>query len=168
VSITSRLVGLVLIAVPLTLGLTGCGFVSSGTPAASICNGVSTEIRPCDAVPSFEGNTCEALAAEYGTALDRALLEIVRGPADVGGEAKSSRLIHAEASVTTALTDRMVAIGLIETCTMPAFLDAAQVHFSQELETTIGHALYDGQPDVTYEEFLNDLSQIMSGIGKQP
>jgi len=35
--------------------------------------------------------------------LDRALLEIVRGPADVGGNAKSSRVIHAEAYVTTAL-----------------------------------------------------------------
>ncbi len=167
-SITSRLVGPVLIAVPMALGLTGCDLVSPGTPAASICNGVSTDIGPCDSAPSFAGSSCEALAAEYGTALDRALLEIVRGPADVGGEAKSSRLIHAEALVTTALTDRMVAVGLIETCTMPAFLDAAQVHFSQELRTTIGHALYDGQPDVTYQEFLNGLAQVMSGIGKKP
>ena len=100
--------------------------------------------------------------------LDRALLEVLRGPANVGGEAKSVRVIHAEIYATTALTDRMVAIGVIEQCKMPGFLDSATSGFSDELKAGIGHAVYDGQPDVTYQEFLDGLARVMSGIGKKP
>jgi hypothetical protein len=167
---TSRLVnliGLVLIALPMAFGLAGCG-TAVGSPTPSICNGVSTEIGPCGGGPTFAGTTCESLAAEYGPALDRALLEIVRGPADVGGDAKSSRVIHAEAFVTSALTDRMVAIGIIEQCKMPAFLDSAKSGFSDELKAGIGHAMYDGRPDMSYQEFLDGLAKVMSGIGKKP
>jgi hypothetical protein len=32
----------------------------------------------------------------------------------------------------------------------------------------IGHAVYDSQPDVSYQEFLDGLARVMSGIGKQP
>jgi hypothetical protein len=158
---------LVLIVLPLVIGLAGCG-IGAKSPAPSTCDGVSTQIGPCGGRPTFAGTTCETLAAEYGPTLDRALLEIVRGPADVGGEAKSVRVIHAEAFVTTALTDRMVAIGIIEQCEMPAFLDSAEATFSEEMKAGIGHALYDGQPDVTYQEFLDRLAKVMSGIGKKP
>jgi hypothetical protein len=152
----------------MALALAGCGVGGPSAPKPSICDGVSTDIGPCGQAPSFGSSTCESLAAEYGTALDRALLAVVRGPADLGGEAKSVRLIHAEAFVTTALTDRMVALGLIEQCKMPDFLDTAKAGFSAELKSTIGHALFDGQPDVTYEEFLGRLAKVMSGIGKRP
>jgi hypothetical protein len=151
----------------MVISLAGCGTVF-GSPTPSSCEGVSTEIGPCGGRPTFAGTTCESLAAEFGQALEGALLEIVRGPADVGGDAKSSRVIHAEAFVTTALTDRMVAIGLIEQCKMPAFLDSAKSGFSDELKAGIGHALYDGQPDVSYQEFLDRLAKVMSGIGKKP
>ena len=161
------LIGLGLIALSMALGLAGCG-VGVGSPSPSICDGVSTEIGPCGGRPIFAGTTCESLASEYGAVLDRALLEIVRGPADVGGNAKSSRVIQAEAYVTTALTDRMVAIGVIERCKMPAFLDAAEMGFSDELKAGIGHAMYDSQPDVSYQEFLDGLARVMSGIGKKP
>jgi hypothetical protein len=97
-----------------------------------------------------------------GTARDRSWTGRRRG------DAKSSRLIHAEAFVTTALTDRMVAIGVIEQCKMPAFLDSAKSGFSDELKAGIGHTLFDGQPDVSYQEFLDRLAKVMSGIGKTP
>lgn len=167
-SITSRLVVLVLIAMPMALGLAGCGLVTNRSPTPSTCNGISTEIGPCGAAPSFGGSSCESLAGEYGTALDRALLEVVRGPSDVGGEGRSVRLLHTEVFVTTALTDRMVQAGLIEQCKMPDFLDLAAAKFSDELKSTVGHVLFDGQPDVSYQEFLTRLAKVMSGIGKKP
>ena len=74
----------------------------------------------------------------------------------------------AEAYLTTALTDRMVAIGVIEQCKMPGFLHSAERGFSDELKAGIGHAVYDSQPDVSYQEFLDGLARVMSGIGKKP
>jgi len=51
---------------------------------------------------------------------------------------------------------------------MPAFLEAAERGFSNELRAGIGHAMYDGQPDVSYQEFRDGLARVMSGIGKKP
>jgi hypothetical protein len=165
---SSQLLKLVLIGSFAILGLSGCGLVAGATPAPSGCNGVATDVGRCGSAPSFTATTCEALAAEYGWALDQALLPILRGPADEGGEAKSVRLLHMEAEVTVAMTTRLVEVGLIETCKMPDFLNAAEPRFSGELRSTVGHALFDGQPDVTYQEFLTRLAKVMSGIGQRP
>ena len=160
-------IGLVLIALLIALGLGGCG-VAGASPSKSICDGVSTDIGPCGGMPSFSGTTCDSLAAEYGSELDRVLLEVVRGPDDLGGNKKSVRLLHAEVFATTSMTNRMIGLGLIEQCRMPAFLDATKSRFSDELKATVGHAVYDGLPDVSYPEFLDLLARVMGGIGKKP
>jgi hypothetical protein len=159
---------LVLTVVLAALSLAGCGLVPATTPEPSTCGGISADFGPCGSAPDFKSDDCGSLASEYGSALDQALLEVLRGPADVGGEAKSVRLLHTEAVVTAALTNRMVQVGLIEKCTMPAFLDAAETGFSKELRAGVGHALFDGQPDATYQEFRTLLAKMMSGIGTQP
>jgi hypothetical protein len=168
VSTTLRPTVLVLIVLFAAIGLSGCGLVSRGSPQPSICDGISSDIGPCGAAPSFAATTCTDLASEYGVALDRALLEVIRGPADVDGEAKSSRLIHAEVFVTTALTNRMISLGIIEECKMPDFLDAAEPGFSAELRAGVGQALFDGQPTASYGEFRERLAKVMSGIGQAP
>ena len=149
--------------------LGGCRLASSeATPVASFCNGVSAEVGGCGPTPSFEATTCDTLAAEFGSEVDRAMLEIVNGPESVAREARSIRILHRGIVITTALTDRMTALGILQTCTMPAFLDEAATAFSADMKARIGAVLNDGSPPATYEEFRERLGRIMSGIGKPP
>jgi hypothetical protein len=147
--------------------LGGCRLSSSSAePAASFCNGVSAEVGGCGPTPSFAATTCDTLAAEFGSEIDRAMLEILNGPESVAGEARSIRIQHRGIVITTALTDRMIAIGILQKCTMPAFLDQAATAFSADMKARIGAVVNDGSPPATYEEFIDRLGRIMSGIGK--
>jgi hypothetical protein len=149
--------------------LGACGPASSFfKPAESLCNGVSTDIGGCGPTPSFAGTTCSTLAAEFGSEIDRTMLDIINGPASVAGEVRSIRIQHRGIVVTTALTDRMIALGILQRCTMPAFLDQAATAFSADMKARIGAVLNDGSPPATYGEFIDRLGRIMSGIGKPP
>jgi hypothetical protein len=149
--------------------LGGCGLAfSPAKPAESFCNGISTDIGGCGPTPSFAATTCDTLAAEFGSEIDRAMLEILNGPESVAEEARSIQIQHRGIVITRALTDRMIALGILQRCTMPAFLDQAATAFSADLKTRIGAVLNDGSPSATYEEFLERLGRIMSGIGKPP
>ena len=147
--------------------LGGCGLAfSPARPTESFCNGVSTDIGGCGPTPSFAATTCGTLAAEFGSEIDRAMLDIINGPAGVADEGRSIRIQHRGIVITTALTDRMTALGILQTCTMPAFLDQAATAFSADMKARIGAVLNDGSPPATYGEFLDRLGRIMSGIGK--
>ena len=141
---------------------------SSGEPTPSLCDGISTEVGGCGPTPSFAATTCDTLAEEFGSEIDRAMLEILNGPENVAGEARSIRILHRGIVITAALTDRMIALGIIERCTMPAFLDQAATAFSADMKAGIGAVLNDGSPPATYADFLDRLGRIMSGIGKPP
>ena len=149
--------------------LGGCGLAfSPAEPAASFCHGLSSEIGGCGPTPSFAATTCDTLAAEFGSEIDRAMLDIINGPASVADEGRSIRIQHRGIVITTALTDRMIALGILQRCTMPAFLDQAASAFSADMKARIGAAVNDGSPPATYGEFLERLGRIMSGIGKPP
>jgi len=149
--------------------LGGCGLAfSPAKPTESFCNGISTDIGGCGPTPSFAAMTCDALAAEFGSEIDRAMLEILNGPENVAEEARSIRIQHRGIVITRALTDRMIALGILQRCTMPAFLDQAASAFSADMKARIGAAVNDGSPPATYGEFLERLGRIMSGIGKPP
>ena len=147
--------------------LGGCGLASSpAQPSESFCNGVSTDIGGCSPTPSFAATTCDTLAAEFGSEIDRAMLDIINGPASVADEGRSIRIQHRGIVITMALTDRMIAVGILQRCTMPAFLDQAAMAFSADMKARIGAVLNDGSPPATYGDFLDRLGRIMSGIGK--
>jgi hypothetical protein len=147
--------------------LGGCGLAfSPANPTESFCNGVSTDVGGCGPTPSFAATTCDTLAAEFGSEIDRTMLDIINGPASVADEGRSIRIQHRGIMITTALTDRMIALGILQRCTMPAFLDQAAMAFSANLKAGIGAVLNDGSPPATYGEFLDRLGRIMSGIGK--
>ena len=149
--------------------LGGCGLACSpAQPTQSFCNGVSTDVGGCGPTPSFGATTCDALAAEFGREIDRAMLEILNGPESVAGEGRSVQISHRGIVITAALLDRMIALGILERCTMPAFLDRAATAFSADMKARIGAVLNDGSPPATYEDFLDRLGRIMSGIGKPP
>lgn len=157
----------VIVVIAVILG--GCGPAStSARPTESFCNGVSTDIGGCDPIPSFVAETCETLAAEFGTVIDAAMLDIINGPDGVAGKGRSIRIQHRGIVITTALTDRMIRLGILQNCTMPAFLDEAAAAFSSEMKSRIGAALSDGNPPASYEEFIDRLSRTMSGIGTAP
>jgi hypothetical protein len=157
----------VVLLIAITLG--SCGPVSlSARPTESFCSGVTTDIGGCDPVPSFVATTCETLAGEFGTAIDRAMLDILNGPDSVAGDGRSVRIQHRGILITTALTDRMIGLGILRRCTMPVFLDHAATAFSADMKARIGAVLYDGSPPATYEEFIDRLGRIMSGIGRTP
>lgn len=147
--------------------LGGCGLaISPAKPTESFCNGVSTDIGGCGPTPSFAATTCDTLAAEFGSEIDRAMLDIINGPASVADEGRSVRIQHRGIVITRALTDRMIALGLLQRCTMPGFLDRAATAFSPDMTARIGEVLNDGSPPATYGDFLDRLGRIMSGIGK--
>ena len=147
--------------------LGGCGLAfSPAKPTESFCNGVSTDIGGCGPTPSFAATTCDTLAAEFGSEIDRAMLDIINGPASVADEGRSIRILHRGIVITMALTDRMIAVGILQRCTMPAFLDQAATAFSADMKARIGTVLNDGSPPATYVDFLERLGRIMSGIGK--
>jgi len=149
--------------------LGGCGpLFSAAKPAESFCNGVSTDVGGCGPTPSFAAVTCDSLAAEFGTAIDGEMLEIINGPSSAAGESRSIRIQHRAVVITTGLTDRMIGLGILQQCTMPAFLDRAAATFSADLRSRIGSVLYDGSPPATYADFIDRLGRIMSGIGKPP
>jgi hypothetical protein len=151
----------------MVVALGGCGLaLSPAKPTESFCNGISTDIGGCGPTPSFAATTCDTLAAEFGSEIDRAMLDIINGPASVADQGRSIRIQHRGIVITTALTDRMIALGMLQRCTMPAFLDQAATAFSADMKARIGAVLNDGSPPATYEEFLERLGRIMSGIGK--
>ena len=161
----TRILCTVVIVMMVFLG--GCRLASPEVaPVTSFCNSISAEVGGCGPTPSFAATTCDTLAAEFGTEINRAMLEIIDGPASVAHEGRSIRIVHRGIVTTTALTDRMIALGILQTCTMPAFLDQAAREFSPDMKARIGAVLNDGSPPATYEEFLERLGRIMSGIGK--
>jgi hypothetical protein len=156
---------LVLVAT-LAGAFSGCS-LSQSTPAPTSCNGISSEMGGCDpGLPTFTGTTCDQLADEFGPAMDAAVMKVINGPRELNGERQSVRLTSANIVNTTLATNRMVELGIIEDCKMPAFLDRASLGFSPELKTRVGSVVYDNDPPVGYADWIAILTRIMGGIGK--
>jgi hypothetical protein len=144
----------------------GCS-VAQVTPPPTICNGIPAEMGGCASdLPTFKGTTCDEIADEFGPAMDAAVLNVIHGPREVNGERQSVRLTSANIVVTTLATNRMIELGIIADCKMPDFLDRASRGFSDEMRSTVGSVVYDNDPPAGYDDWIEILSRIMSGIGK--
>lgn len=141
----------------IALVLSSCSLTSDATPASTVCDGISAELGGCDELPVFSGETCDDVAVEFGAHLDEAAVGIIEGPAGVGGEARSSRLKQVMGLLAVLAERRLDAVGA--ECDPADFRATAEGEFSQELRDGVRTAMFDGEPVVTYAEWLADLDQ---------
>ena len=146
--------------------LAACQVGSTATPTPSVCDGVSSELGGCDLSVrhTFTGTTCEAVGSEWGTVLDRAIVEILKGPEEVDGNGRSVRLQQALVITTGDANQHLRRQGLIAECGVPEFLAAGTPHFSADLQSGIGAAHFDGNPMSSYGEWLGDIQSVVRMI----
>lgn len=159
------------LALLVVVGLSAsCAITGSPSPAATVCDGISGDIGGCTAERhTFTATTCEGLAREWATVLDRQVVAILNGPADPV-QGVSSRLKQAVVIVTTDMNTKLRDLGLADSCDVPAFIAAAELAFSPDLRAKVGAGLYDGYPMATYEDWLEDTKRTVSVIdaGESP
>jgi hypothetical protein len=159
------------LALVVVVGLSAsCTNSGSPSPAATVCDGISSDIGGCTAERhTFTATTCEGLAREWAGVLDPQVVAILNGPADPI-QAESSRLKQAVVIVTTDMNTKLRALGLAQTCDVPAFMAAAEPVFSADLRAKVGSGLYDGAPVATYQDWLADTKQTVAVIdfGESP
>ena len=141
---------------------TACGAESGSTPSPTVCDGVSSEMGGCTLERhDYTATTCDEVAAEWAALVDRQIIATLDGPAVVDGEAHSSRLktvlvisaVDADAHIET--------LGLAAPCDVDAFLAIAEPRFTDDLRSRVGAAMYDGEPVVSYEEWLADVEAVL-------
>lgn len=157
------------LALVVVIGLSASCTITA-SPSPTVCDGISSDIGGCTAERhNFTATTCEGLAREWGTVLDRQVVAILNGPADPV-QGVSSRLKQAVVIVTTDMNTKLRALGLAETCDVPAFMAAAESAFSADLRANVGAGLYDGYPMATYADWLADTERTVSVIdaGESP
>jgi hypothetical protein len=148
------------------LGLLVAGCVGTGEPTeAPLCDGIPADMGGCSKdQPAYTGVTCEELAEQWGSEVDRRLTAIIDGPAVVEGEAKSVQQTTALVLVSTRLSQYMDRLGLLDDCDLPEFLPIAELQFSKQLRDGAGSILYDGDPAATYEEWFADMQKFIRVI----
>lgn len=61
----------------------GCG--ASPSPSPTVCDGIASDAGGCTADRhSFAATTCSDVAREWAVVLDKAVIAVLDGPADVG------------------------------------------------------------------------------------
>ena len=163
---TPRMLFLALVVVA---GL-GASCAAPASPRPTVCDGVSDDIGGCTAERhDFTSTTCEDLAREWATVLDRRALAVLNGPEDPN-QAVSVRLKQVVVIVTTDMNTKLRELGLAESCDVPAFVAAAEPSFSADLRAKVGAGLYDGDPMATYQDWLADTKRTLAVIdaGESP
>lgn len=158
----------VIVAATVVLAI-GVGAIALGAFAPDsnqVCDGVQRTLGGCDAnQPTFVGDSCSEVGAEFGAQLDRRIVDILRGAEVVEGQAKSARVSAAEFLLTARANQHLRRIGIVADCRADEFLAAAEPHFSDELKAGLGPALSQFQDHpYTYEEWRVDLLQTLSAI----
>ena len=131
-----------------------------------VCDGVERTFGGCDPdQPTFTGNGCSAVGAEFGVQLNQRIVTILQGDDVVDGQGKSARVNAAEYLTTTRANQYLREIGIVADCGADEFLAAAEAEFSDELKTDLGPALSEFQDhDYTYEEWRADLRKTLRAI----
>jgi hypothetical protein len=138
---------------------------STSQPSPSVCDGVSSELGGCTANRhTFTSDSCNDLAREWATVLNDGVVAVLRGPSEVGDQARSVLLKQVVVITTVDLNARLAELGLRNTCDLQEFIATAEPVFSAELRTGVGDAMYDGLSPATYEEWLADVKQVTSII----
>ena len=130
-----------------------------------MCDGISSDAGGCTADRhSFAATTCADVAREWAVVLDKAVIAVLDGPADVGGEARSVRLKRAQVIVSSDMNNHLRRLGIRDRCDVPEFMAAAEPLFSQGLRARIGTAMFDGNPVMTYQDWLVDVRKVAGVI----
>lgn len=133
---------------------------STSQPSPTVCDGVSSELGGCTANRhTFTSDTCQDLAREWATVLNEGVVGVLRGPAEVAGQARSVLLRQVLIITTVDLNERLRALGPRGTCKLAEFMATAEPVFSPELRAGVGEAMYDGLPPATYGERLADVQK---------
>jgi len=128
--------------------------------------GCSFTTQP-DETPVYAGTTCAELAQEWGEEVDRRVTGIIDGPDVVNGQAKSARNTHALVLASTAMSEHMNHLGLLNECDMPEFLPIAEQEFSEQLRAEAGTILYDSEPVATYNDWHTNMESILLVIDSE-
>lgn len=142
-----------------------CGSGATASTTQTICDGISSEMGGCTGERHhFTGSTCVGLAEEWAVELDQQVVSILKGPDAVGDLGRSVRIRQALVLVTTDMHTRLTELDLQAGCDVPAFMAIAEGTFSEALRSGAGDALYDGNPPATYEEWLQDVRDVVRMI----
>ena len=136
--------------------IAGCGPFTGASRKTDppVCDGIPADVGGCDSSrPVFAGSTCEAIADEWVAAIDERVLPIIDGPPVADGMQRSSRILNVLVVSSVVAGMRLNELGLLNSCDAPAFLEAAEMGFSDELQDGIGANLFDGQPPASREDW---------------
>lgn len=160
-----------LLAIPVLLavvaGVASCSPVaqSSPQPSPAVCDGVSSDMGGCTAERhTFIGDTCQDLAREWATVLNGGIVRVLQGPAVVENQGRSVLIRQALVITTVDLNMRLQELDLQADCDQPEFMAAAEPRFSAELRAGVGDALYDGLPPASYNDWLQDVRNVVRTI----
>jgi len=147
--IISRL-GLILMA---SFLVAGCSPTARPT-APAVCDGIPADLGGCSSArPNFAGSTCRELAGEWGRHVDRQVVAVINGPEDAEGKKRSVRVSDALVLSSIVAGMRLDELGLLASCDVPEFLQAAKAQFSDQLKAGVGSVLFDGSPIATDREW---------------
>jgi hypothetical protein len=154
------------IAILLVAALASASCNSVGpTPPPTICNGISSEAGGCDASRHvFTATTCADLAKEWGTALDAAVVAVLRGPTVVDNQGQGVLIKQKMVITSNDLNERLRTLNLRASCDVPEVLKLGEAQFSPELRDGVGKSMFDGNPPATYEEWRADLLRTIQVI----
>jgi hypothetical protein len=113
---------------------------------------------------TFTSTTCAALAREWATVFDAAVVGVLDGPEAVNDSARSARLRQALVITMADLNQQLQALSLQADCDLPEFMAAAEPLFSAKVRAEAGNAMFDGDPPATYEEWLADVRKVVRSI----
>jgi len=142
----------------------GLGFGASPDPM-EVCDGVTRSVGGCDPdQPTFAGQSCDAVAEEFGRQLDARLVPILAGNDVVDGEHKSVRMAHFQALLVTRANLHLQTAGIDLRCPAEAFLGVAERHFSDDLRSKAGTYLFGTGEPRAYEDWRADLLRTLSAV----
>ncbi len=142
-----------------------CSNVSDASPSPTVCDDVSSEMGGCTTERhEYVGATCVAVATEWGGVMDRLVLAVINGPESVNNEARSSRLRQVIGIAAIDMDQHLEFLDPPVSCDLEEVLATGEQAFSDELRAGVGGAMYDGDPVVPYEEWLDDVRSVLGVI----
>ena len=128
----------------------------AGPPAA-------TPFQPT--ILAFQATTCDDLAKEFAAIGDPSLRSVIDGPDKIAYEQKSVLVKRMQVLLAQSVTEQAREAGVIADCSMPAWLEAAEQGFTDDLRQRIGTAAYDGNPVIDYDAWLLELNNDLVALG---
>lgn len=133
------------------------------------CDGLPREIGACsNDRPSYEGATCDQVAAEWGEQLDERVAEVIAQAAASDRKGASSSLYDAEILVTQLANKHMRDRSITGDCEPDGFMTIGERQFSELVVENVGNVIYDGDPKVPYEEWRERIVANVELILSQP